>query len=65
MSTFFAQTGSISLLELHILLNDLFISELNDYIRCDCEGITGMVVDEYQKTTNKINKSKVIRDKAE
>lgn len=42
--------GSITLADMQILLNDLFINGLNEYIRCDCEGITEMVVNEYQRT---------------
>lgn len=43
---FFAKRAVISFSELQVLLNDLFINEMGNYIRSDCEKILEMIVRE-------------------
>ena len=47
MTTFFVENGSISSSEVQLLLSDVFINEMNSYIRCDCEGIIEIVFARY------------------
>lgn len=47
MKSFFNKTKSIDVSELNILLSDLFIKEMDCYIKSECENIIPTVMEDY------------------
>ena len=47
MKSFFNKTKCINVSELNILLSDLFIKEMDCYIKSDCENIIPTVMEDY------------------
>ena len=58
MKKLYYEEGKLTLLQVNLLLNDLFINEMNMCIKSECEGIIALTIQEYQLYEKEVEGSK-------